>query len=207
MKRSLRFPFLIHSLCILLVSLLGGCSSSEGGAAPQNVPLSQSGPCRFAPPAGVTVDCGRLTVAENRKGTTPAERGSLELAVAIFRAHTPTAMSVPLVYLAGGPGEGAIDDVVTLWSAFGPLADQRDLVVIDQRGTGYSKPNLACSNALLGTASTTTNTPSFTGCRAELAPKVVSLSDFDIAPNAADVDELRRVLGYPASALFDISYA
>ena len=135
MKRFLSFHFPILSFFILFVAVLGACSSAEGGAAAPETPHYEKGTCPFTPPAGVTVDCGRLTVAENRNGTTPAERGSLELAVAIFRAHMQFAMSVPLVYFSGGPGEGGLDEVVRGWAAFGPLAERRDLVVLDQRAT------------------------------------------------------------------------
>src|SRR6266545_7204271 len=111
MKRLLSFHFSILSFFVLCVSFLGACSSSDGGPASPDTPHYETGACPFTPPTGVTVDCGRLTVAENRKGATPAERGSLELAAAIFRAHTPSAMSVPLIYLTGGPGEGGLDEV------------------------------------------------------------------------------------------------
>jgi hypothetical protein len=57
------------------------------------------------------VRCGYLTVPENRRGGAPAERGSLTLAFAVFKAQTPSA-SPPLIYLAGGPGAGSIGDIV-----------------------------------------------------------------------------------------------
>src|SRR5579859_6250599 len=75
----------------------------------------------------------RLTVAENRKAATPAERGSLSLAVGVFKARTPIPNAVPLGFLTGGPGEAALDEIAILWPEFAPLAEQRDLVVLDQR--------------------------------------------------------------------------
>jgi pimeloyl-ACP methyl ester carboxylesterase len=198
--RSSILPFAIAFTPALLA-----CSSSDDNSPPSGP--YQRGTCPFAVPQGVTVECGRLTVAENRNGATPQERGSLELAVGVFKARTPSPNSVPLVFLTGGPGEGALDDAALMWPAFAPLAEQRDLVVLDQRGTGYSKPALSCISVSPGDAA-----PSPDGldilrnCRDALAPKVVSLSDFDTASNAADVDELRRALGYPAWDLFGVSY-
>ena len=58
-------------------------------------------------------------------------------------------LSDPIVFLAGGPGQSAIDLVPQLtvrWSRRNP---QRDLVFIDQRGTGRSAP-LVCKDETLG---------------------------------------------------------
>src|SRR5689334_9990104 len=108
---KLRFAF-------LFTPLLLACSGSDD--ARDGSPY-QRGACPFMPPPGVTVECGRLTVAENRSAATPAERGSLELAVGVFKARTPSTNAVPLLFLTGGPGEAALDDVALLWSTFAPL--------------------------------------------------------------------------------------
>jgi pimeloyl-ACP methyl ester carboxylesterase len=159
-------------------------------------------PCPFVPPLGIEVDCGYLTVAENRKGSSPKERGTLELAVGVFKSGGPSPSAPPLLYLDGGPGGPALDDVVGGWPLFQSVAIHGDLVVFDQRGTGHSKPSLVCDESLLkGDAGS-----ALQACRDDLAGKVLDLSNFDSASSAADVDELRRALGLPAWNVFGVSY-
>jgi pimeloyl-ACP methyl ester carboxylesterase len=162
----------------------------------------QSAPCPFVPPRGVDVSCGYLTVAENRRGASPQERGKLELAVGIFKAGGPSPTLPPILYLDGGPGGPALDDVVAGWPLFQAVALRGDLVVFDQRGTGHSRPALTCDRSLLqGDAGSALKL-----CRDDLATKVVDLSNFDSASSASDVDDLHRVLGLPAWNLFGVSY-
>jgi pimeloyl-ACP methyl ester carboxylesterase len=159
-------------------------------------------PCPFVPPMGIEVDCGYLTVAENRKGSSPKERGTLELAVGVFKAGGPSPSAPPLLYLDGGPGGPALDDVVGGWPLFQAVNIHGDLVVLDQRGTGHSKPSLVCDESLpKGDAGS-----ALQACRDDLAGKVLDLSNFDSASNAADVDELRRALGIPTWNVFGVSY-
>ena len=94
--------------------------------------------------------------------------------------------------------------VVALWPLFAPLAVDRDLVVFDQRGTGHSKPALTCDNIMVATDAGESDF--VTACRNDLAAKVVSLSHFDSASSATDINDLRVALGYPAWDLFGISY-
>src|SRR5579859_3189448 len=196
--------FVFVRFAIVLAPALLACSSSDNSTT---LPPYQRGDCPFVPPQGVTVECGRLTVAENRKAATPAERGSLSLAVGVFKARTPIPTAVPLRFLYGGPGEAALDEIAILWPEFAPLAEQRDLVVLDQRGTGRSKPLLSCGGVPPSDAALTPDGLDFLRrCRDDLATKVVSLSDFDTASNAADVDELRQALGYATWDLFGVSY-
>ena len=44
----------------------------------------------------------------------------------------------PLFLLAGGPGQGAIESYAPLLGAFAGIRRERDLVLVDQRGTGDS---------------------------------------------------------------------
>ena len=150
------------------------------------------------------MECGYLTVAEDCQASSPTDRGALQLAVGVFKADHPSAGAAPLLYLDGGPGGPALDDVVALWRLFAPLAVDRDLVVFDQRGTGHSKPALMCDDIMVATDAGESDF--VTACRNDLAAKVVSLSHFDSASSATDINDLRIALGYPAWDLFGISY-
>ena len=81
--------------------------------------------------------CGSHEVWEDRQ----VRAGRLiALQIAVIPARRRGAEPDPLVVLAGGPGQGAIalaSQVVTLFSR---LNDSRDIVLVDQRGTGGSNP-------------------------------------------------------------------
>jgi len=83
----------------------------------------------------IAARCGRLAVAENPDVPT-ARRISLAIAVvpAISRKPRPD----PLYLLAGGPGQSAREAFVAVAGAFTAVRRDRDIVLVDQRGTGGS---------------------------------------------------------------------
>jgi pimeloyl-ACP methyl ester carboxylesterase len=97
--------------------------------------------CQIASASGVRrVDakCGTWSVAEdpaNPKG----KRIDLKVAVVPARAKAKQKAPDPLFLLAGGPGQGAIESFVPMLdAAFGRVREFRDIVLVDQRGTGDS---------------------------------------------------------------------
>jgi hypothetical protein len=85
------------------------------------------------------IECGILVVPEDRED--PNSR-DISLAVAIVRSVSGSSQ-VPLVYLEGGPGASAVDGVNELWLDT-PFVQDRDVILFDQRGAGYSLPSLNC---------------------------------------------------------------
>ena len=78
--------------------------------------------------------------------TDPAT-GSFTLPVVVIKSTSPTHFSEPLLYLSGGPGgSGNIrKNDMAHWFEWHEQADlQRDLVLVDRRGTGGSQPFQAC---------------------------------------------------------------
>jgi pimeloyl-ACP methyl ester carboxylesterase len=71
---------------------------------------------------------------------------------------------------------------------------QRDLIVIDQRGTGHSEPSLDCPERDLA------------ACRARLTRQRVDLGSYTTTENAADINDVRRALGYQQIDLLGGSY-
>jgi pimeloyl-ACP methyl ester carboxylesterase len=95
--------------------------------------------CWFAIPEGLDVDCAELH-------TDPA-RGGFTLPVVIIRDNSPDHRDDPLVYLSGGPGNSSFleSNNVESWFYWAEIARlSRDLVLVDQRGTGLSKPQFNC---------------------------------------------------------------
>jgi pimeloyl-ACP methyl ester carboxylesterase len=85
--------------------------------------------------------CGTLSVPEN-----PAEPAGrqLELAFAVLPARASTAEPDPVFFLAGGPGQSARDMLPLMRAPLNELNRERDLIFLDQRGTGGSNA-LECS--------------------------------------------------------------
>lgn len=118
----------------------GGCGGRGGTASGANSApaLFAASPCP-ALPALANARCGYLVVPEDR--TRPTSR-SIRLLVAIIPARSAPAKSDPVVYLAGGPGGIAIAEAPILIEA--GINRDRNLILMDQRGTLYSEPALTC---------------------------------------------------------------
>jgi pimeloyl-ACP methyl ester carboxylesterase len=95
-------------------------------------------PCRISDQDGlvsIEARCGKFTVAENPD---EPQGPKIELAVAVVPAVATRAKPDPLFLLAGGPGQGAIQGYAPILGAFAGIRRERDLVLVDQRGTGDS---------------------------------------------------------------------
>ena len=95
-------------------------------------------PCRIADSDGlvsVEARCGKYEAPENPDD--PKGR-RIELAVAVVPAVATKSKPDPLFLIAGGPGQGSIEGYAPLLDAFAGIRRERDLVLVDQRGTGGS---------------------------------------------------------------------
>lgn len=183
------------------------------------VPRFEPGPCPFAPARGHeegrTLVCGSVTVPEVHA---EPEGRTIRLAVAVFKARRGEG-ALPLFWLDGGPGGYSLDGIAAqLTPALAAaLAGDRDLVVFDQRGVGYSQPSLACTE-LLDLKYATLNRrlsraedaelgrQAVQACHDRLVAAGVNLAAYTSAESAADVDDLRRALGYTQINLYGVSY-
>ncbi|WP_223786770.1 alpha/beta hydrolase [Marinicella meishanensis] len=80
--------------------------------------------------------CGRLSVPENREQ--PEQQ--IELNIAVVKSGSSDKLNDPVLLLAGGPGQGAVDTFAGLVKPISALLPLRDVVMVDQRGTGASNP-------------------------------------------------------------------
>lgn len=169
--------------------------------------------CPFKIPAGLKVRCGMFSVPEDR--TNPASR-MIQLAVAIVPARARP-VAEPLLYLSGGPGSGALLSTATFATGWASFVTNRDFVLVDQRGTGFSKPSLACPEVDAADASilskvvsraekVQTEVSAEIACHARLVRAGIDPSAYTSAASAADLDELRQTLGYRQWNVFGISY-
>jgi pimeloyl-ACP methyl ester carboxylesterase len=86
--------------------------------------------------------CGSLEVAENPADPT-GKRISLNIAIA--PATGKTTEPDPVFFFAGGPGQAASETWVMIRSTLNKIRKTRDIVMIDQRGTGQSN-KLGCDS-------------------------------------------------------------
>lgn len=117
-------------------------------------------------------------------------------------------------FFAGGPGQSAIDLAGPLAARYGRLNQRRDLVFIDQRGTGRSAP-LKCADdderaalqPLAERADETQRLPRLRACRVALqALPYGDLRFFTTELASADVDAVRQALGVPRLNAIGASY-
>ena len=156
------------------------------------------------------VECGYISVPENRKD--PHTR-QIKLAYLVLKARSGNPKSDPIVYLQGGPG-GATLPMANYWEN-SPLRINRDFILIDQRGTGFS--NAVCTD--LGDKLLEVLSEDLTveeekeamlkvakGCKAELKKEGVDQAGYNTIANAQDLDDLRKALGHEKWNLFGGSY-
>lgn len=120
--------------CWLGVCLAALTAAAAAPAAPA-APMALQ-PCWLA---GVEtrVLCGVL-----KRPLDPAapQGAAIEIHVAVLPAVARNKKPDPVFFLAGGPGQSAIDLAGLVGPLLARLANRRDIVLIDQRGTGRSAP-------------------------------------------------------------------
>ena len=123
-----------RAICIaLLAAAAAGCGSSS---APKRAALDLE-PCSFGV---VRARCGSLRVAED-PGHPQGRR--IPIRVAVIPARDPHPAPDPLFFFSGWGSAGVQDDLATQAPLLTLVNQRRDLVFIDQRGTGAShRPEL-----------------------------------------------------------------
>ncbi|SDE87510.1 TAP-like protein [Blastococcus fimeti] len=171
--------------------------------------------CDIDVPPGVDMECGTLEVPADREDP---DGGEIELAFGIVRSDAPDPADDPVVYLSGGPGQSTLELVPEGFAQlYEPLTANRDLVLLDQRGTGLSEPSLACdeyTDWALGSLGSDLPDEELEAqalaaleeCHARLADDGVDFADYNSAASAADLEDLRVALGYDEWNLYGISY-
>ena len=150
------------------------------------------------------MDCGYVQVPEDRDrpgGAADPGRGGVR------PRAVGTPGTDPIVFLDGGPSFGAISPfALDLYFAGASFATDRDLVLVDTRGTGFSTPRLGCpelDQAEVDAFYTGPSVDSRAGsiyaralreCRARLVAAGVDPAAYDTTESAADLEALRRAL-------------
>ncbi len=162
-------------------------------------------PCRL-PGSSAQALCGTLPVAEDR--AKPGGR-TIQLRVALVPAVARKARPDALFLLAGGPGQAATEAIPPLiTAAFEKVHKTRDLVLIDQRGTGKSN-KLACDPVgETATLQERLSAKSFAPARLRecLAHLDADVRLYTTSIAMQDLDDVRAALGYEQIDLWGGSY-
>ncbi len=146
--------------------------------------------------APIAAYCATVDVAEDRAHANGRHIG-LRIAILPAGAAKPAADAV--TFLDGGPGGAALSDYPLVAQAFAPLNKVRDILLIDQRGTGESNGFKCTANASADE-------------RANLRACVEQVSQhadprfYTTTDATADLDEVRSRLGYPQLTVIGVSY-
>lgn len=81
--------------------------------------------------------CGAYEVFENRAAKSGRR---IKLKIVVFPATGREKAADPLFYIPGGPGSSATEDAPYVAPGYAKIRERRDLVFVDQRGTGGSNP-------------------------------------------------------------------
>lgn len=189
-----------HAISILLLYLLLPVAAAAQDVAPLVLEDCRISAGRGHP--GIKARCGTLLRHEN-----PADSESplLELFVAVVPALSLEPEPDPFVPIAGGPGQASSVFYASFASAFERVRRDRDIVLLDQRGTGKSAP-LVCNtdeHIIEGQVSREQTIAETRKCLDKLAhdPRY-----FTTSVAVADLDALRKALGYERFNLYGISY-
>jgi pimeloyl-ACP methyl ester carboxylesterase len=200
--KKLQLVFLGLLALAILVAPSGCLSQIESSS--MNVQWEQGVACNL-PGVARPVQCGVLDVLEN-----PERQGGrrLPIHVVVIPASSGKSLADPIVVLMGGPGEDAIGAAAVYVAQFGPLLADRDLLLVDQRGTGRSAA-LKCH--LLSTETAVDSLREFFPVAAiqqckQLLQASADLTRYTYPYFARDLEQVRRALGYGPLNLFAGSY-
>ncbi len=185
---------------LVIAAVLGLAAVSCGGhpAPAASGPAVNTLTVKACTVDGVAARCGTLIAPEDRLTGTGR---TIAVRFVVFPATGPDRAPDPLVYFAGGPGSSAIADIPTWLSELVSLNLHRDLVFIEQRGTGQSNP-LTCP-AFPGLADKAALRAAVRSCLAHLHG---DLQFYTTAMFTDDVSQILTDLHYAKADLIGGSY-
>jgi pimeloyl-ACP methyl ester carboxylesterase len=156
---------------------------------------------------------GYLEVLENREDP---KSGTIEIPVYIFESRSNNPKKDPIIYTVGGPGSTTMP--TAQYMHYYKYLDDRDFILVEQRGNFYAKPHLDCPEWSM--AIYESNQPNFDdskydelfekaakACKERLERKGIDLNSYNTNEIAADINDLVHVLEIDKYNLLTISYS
>jgi len=198
---------------LALLGLLGllACSPRTPTTPPTvgAAPTLAFTPCMLTHPTrlvSLKAECATLEVPENPSGEGRRITLSIVRDPAISERRAPD----PLFILAGGPGMGAQEMYAGVAAAFARIGRDRDIILLDQRGTGRSTP-LTCDldpegELLDGRETSAEEIDAAAGACLDKLRAEHDVRQYTTSVAVRDLEAVRQALGYPSINLFGISY-
>jgi pimeloyl-ACP methyl ester carboxylesterase len=179
----------------------------------QAVPRFEPVDCPSDARLPVAFHCGYLIVRADRS---QPDSPTLRLMVAIYASPRSDKQPDPIIFLNGGPGSATVIGAARTNQAFSNLSE-RDIIYFDQRGTGYSEPDMTCPEIDAADYANLAQAGSLEDhaarlleaartCHDRLIAAGVNPALYNSAASAADVADLRLALGYDEVNLLGLSY-
>jgi pimeloyl-ACP methyl ester carboxylesterase len=187
-------PMVERRLAQVLVDTNHFYACGTGPSSPQPPTRLTLRPCPI-PGTDEEMRCGTLEVHENRE---TREGRRIALNIAVLPARTGDPRPDPVFFLVGGPGGAATRRAAPMKDSW--MRSERDVVLVDQRGTGRSNP-LTCELAggpgnVQGYLRTGFgDLEALRRCRDELE-EIADLERYGLPTAMDDLDDVRRALGY-----------
>ena len=155
--------------------------------------------------------CAPFSVAENPE---EANGRKIDLNLALIKSDAEAADSDIVVFLAGGPGQAAIENWPQVAGSFAPLRKHHHVLLLDQRGTGKSNPLTCKSQEEIAknadeVAEQDANLDAVRRVTRECLDDVAKKADprfYTTTIAAHDLEAVRQALGAPQFDLVGISY-
>lgn len=185
---------------VLLTLIAAACvPQAQSTTGPKRIDLTD---CVLSSPGvqnQVEAKCGSLTVPEDPSN--PQSR-QIDLNIAVVPAIKRSPEPDPLFVLAGGPGQAITEVFPALFNTLFRIHEERDIVLVDQRGTGKSNP-LRCLDPEDETLRDEKAIALLKECPETLDADLTKYTT-DIAMQ--DLDKVRAALGYQTINLYGVSY-
>ena len=149
------------------------------------------------------VKCGKLEVPENYQ---KPDGDKIAVNFAVLPAIDDSEYKTPLMFLAGGPGQAAVELATVLNRVFSEVRKTRDIILVDQRGTGESSA-LSCEfeavDNVYSSLSDELNPQEIKDCVSQFKGDVTQYN----SENAIrDFDAIRAALGHEKLNIYGGSY-
>ena len=186
---------------VLQAILFAACTPTQTTSSVETQSIVITDCVLTSPGVSTQVDakCGSLAVSEDPAN--PKSR-QINLRVAIIPAIQRVPEADPLFILAGGPGQSIVEAFPALYSSLFYIHQKRDIILVDQRGTGKSNP-LRCIDSQDDVLDDQQTIALLKTCPQKLNADLRFYTT-DIA--MSDLDKVRAALGYEKINLYGISY-
>lgn len=206
----MRFSSYLIRILLIAGIICSGIALAQVGKVPRFISSQQS---LFPIDSSQAYTFGYLEVPENRSD--PTEK-TIRLPIYIFKSRSDTPQKDPVIYTVGGPGSTTMPSAK--YMAYYRYLDDRDVILVEQRGTYYAQPHLGCTEWAI--AAQRAQLPGISSamadslyrnaalvCRDRFLADSIDLNAYHTLEIAADIEDLRIALGIEQYNLLTTSYS